>query len=164
LAPDLLQRFGILGPGPEELIAGARDPVGSQAVTEALEEAGLTEAEAMVFPLPGRQTQIAIITVDESAAFLASDPGADPDERMLTAIQRLSQTNRDHGLQLEGVAIMAPVPEADGSVTLAAPQSAIDAYAAGKISRREFLSQVDIDLSDLISIEELRQLAQEDLP
>jgi hypothetical protein len=164
LAPNLLRGLGILGPDPEELLAGAKDPVGSQAVSDMLEEAGFTGADAFVFPIEGGNTQIAIITLDESASFLTSDPGADPDERMLAVMQGLSQANREHNLQLEGVAAAVEVPEADGSITLAAPQDAIDAFAAGEISQREFLRQVDIDLSELISAEELRRLAEEELP
>jgi hypothetical protein len=68
LGPSILRGVGILEPSAEELFAGSKDPVATEAVNTVLDTAGIEGVEAMVIPIAGSERQLAIFTVDANAS------------------------------------------------------------------------------------------------
>lgn len=160
-APDLLRKVGLRGADPEKVFSGAADPVGTQMVTEMLETAGFQGVQAVVLPVEGGQGQVAVITVDQDAVLGYSGSGASGEEQFITLMQDFARANQEAGLQIEAVAFDFEGEGGESLVSVAMPQAAVEAYAAGEISRREFLGQVEIDFTNLISLSELQSLMQE---
>lgn len=160
-APALLRKVGIFGPGPEERFSGAADPVGTDMVAEVLDEAGFEGVEVVVMPVQGGKGQVAILTLNESSRLGAIDSSASGEEQFMSLVQDFSRANREGDLRIETVALDFQGENGQSLVSAGVPQEAVDAYAAGKISRREFVQQVEIDFSNLISAAELQRLIAE---
>lgn len=160
-APTLLHRVGILGPTPEERFSGAADPVGTQVVGQLLEDAGFDGVDVVVMPVQGSTGQVAFITLTESSRLGGVDTTASGEEQFVSLLQDFSQANREGGLEITTVAVDLQGDGGQSLVSVAVSQEAVDAYSAGTISRSEFVQQVEIDFSNLISAGELRQLISE---
>lgn len=159
--PSLLRKVGIFGPDAKERYSGAADPVGTVMVTQVLDDAGFEGVDVVVMPVKGSQGQIAVITLSESSQIGGIDSSTSGEEQFVELIQDFSQTNQEGDLQIDTVAMSFEGDNGESLISLSVPQSAIDAYAAGEITRREFVRQVEIDFSNLISVEELQQLIAE---
>jgi hypothetical protein len=153
--PIVLRLLGIIGPDPEKMFGGAADPVASAAVERSLLEAGVSGARAVVLPIDGRDGQIAIITLEQTSSTEGS-----AQEAFTRTLQGLAAANRE-GHRIEQVAIDLRDEEGNPSLGITVGQDAVEAYAAGQISQNEFLGEVEVDLSDLISPEEIRLLLDE---
>jgi hypothetical protein len=160
-APTLLQKVGIFGPGPEERFSGAADPVGTQMVTEVLDDAGFEGVDVVVMPVQGSKGQIALFTLSESSRLGSIDSTASGEEQFLSLVQEFSRANREGDLKIETVALDFQGENGQSLVSAGVPQEAVDAYATGKIGRREFVQQVEIDFSNVISAAELQRLIAE---
>ncbi len=160
-APSLLRKIGILGLEAEERYYGAADPLGTEMVTEVLDDAGFAGVEVVVIPVKGGEGQIAVVTLTESSQIGSIDNTASGEEQFVSLIQDYSQANREGELNIETVALDFQGDNGESLISMSVPQEAIDAYAAGEISRREFVRQVEIDFSNLISAAELQQLITE---
>jgi hypothetical protein len=159
--PSILRSVGILGPSAEELFAGSKDPVATEAVNRVLDTAGIEGVEAMVIPIAGSEGQLAVFTVDADATAGGIATQAEAEIFLKDTLSQLARTNRENNLGIEHVAIDLLGDSGENLLAFTAPQSVVEAYAEGTISRRQFLSQVEIDFSNLISAEELRQLIEE---
>lgn len=159
--PAFLRAVGIAPPDAEELFSGSRDPIGTEAVNSILESAGVEGVEAVVIPIAGTADQIAIFTVDASVSTGGLSSIEEADDFLTNIMGQLAEVNRSGDLAIEHVSVDYVGESGESLVTLAAPQGAVEAYASGSISRREFLSQVEIDLSKLITAAELREFAEE---
>jgi hypothetical protein len=159
--PSILRGVGILGPSAEELFAGSKDPVATEAVNRVLDTAGIEGVEAMVIPIAGSEGQLAVFTVDADATAGGIATQAEAEIFLTDTLSQLARTNRENNLGIEHVAIDLLGDSGENLLAFTAPQSVVEAYAEGTISRRQFLSQVEIDFSNLISAEELRQLIEE---
>jgi hypothetical protein len=159
--PTLLRAAGLRGPGAEELYAGAPDPVATEALNDVLVTHGIEGVNVWVIPIQGSEGQIAILTFDENATAGGIDSRESAEAFMLETLQGLANANRSGELGIEYVA-MDYQDESGGSlISWAAPQTAVDAYANGQITRRQFLAQVEVDFSNIISAAELRRLLEE---
>jgi hypothetical protein len=159
--PSILRGVGILGPSAEELFAGSKDPVATEAVNTMLSAAGVEGVQAMVIPIAGSDGQLAVFTIDANATAGGITTQAEAETFLTDTLSQLAQTNRDNNLGIELVAIDLLGDSGENLLAFTAPQSVVEAYADGTISRREFLSHVEIDFSNLISAEELRRLIEE---
>jgi hypothetical protein len=159
--PGLLRKVGIFGPGAEERYSGAADPVGTEMVAKVLDDAGFEGVDVVVIPVKGSEGQIAVITLNESSQLGSTDSTASGEEQFMSLVQDYARANRDGDLKIETVALNLQGDNGESLISMGVPQEALDAYAAGKISRREFVRQVEIDFSNLISAAELRQLITE---
>jgi hypothetical protein len=160
-APALLRKVGIFGPGPEERFSGAADPVGTEMVAEVLDHAGIEGVDVVVMPVQGSRGQIAILTLNESSRLGSIGNTASGEEQFMSLVQDFSRTNREGDLKIETVALDFQGEDGQSLVSAGVSQEAVDAFAAGKINRREFVQQVEIDFSNLISAAELQRLIQE---
>jgi len=161
LGPSILRGVGILEPSAEELFAGSKDPVATEAVNTVLDTAGIEGVEAMVIPIAGSEGQLAIFTVDANASAGGISTQAEAEIFLTDTLSQLAKANRENDLGIEHVAIDLLGDSGENLLVFTAPQAIVEAYAEGTISRREFLSQVEIDFSNLISAAELRQLIEE---
>lgn len=159
--PTILRGVGLLQPSAEELFAGSKDPVATEAVNQMLDTAGIDGVEAMVIPIAGSEGQLAIFTVDSNATAGGITTQAEAETFLTDTLSGLARTNRENNLGIEHVAIDLLGDSGQNLLVFTAPQSIVEAYAEGTLSRREFLSQVEIDFSNLISAGELRQLIEE---
>jgi hypothetical protein len=159
-APSLLREV-IFGPGPEERFSGAADPVGTEMVAEVLDDAGFEGVDVVVMPVQGSQGQVAILTLTESSRLGSIESTASGEEQFISLVQDFSRANREGDLRIETVALDFQGEDGQSLVSVGVAQQAVDAYAAGEISRREFVRQVEIDFSNLISAAELQQLIAE---
>jgi hypothetical protein len=149
--------FGIIGPDAEDLYSGAPDLVASAAVDQALLEAGLENAQAVVIPIKGSDGQIAVITVDQST----STAGSSPEEAFDQALRGMAAANQAGGHRIERVTLDLRDENGEPGIALTAPQDKVDAYANGEISRQELMGQSAVDLSAIIDPETFNQLLEE---
>jgi hypothetical protein len=141
----------VLGPSPDDLAGGAPDPVASAALTLTLNEAGLEGARALVFPIRGSDQQFAYIVLDDAAGFAGADTVAGNEQAFVSAIEGLSEANREGDLNL-GVVAMEYRDESGATLfSVAASQENVEAYASGAIGKEQFLKGADADLSSLLS-------------
>lgn len=159
--PTLLRKVGVFGPTAEERYSGAADPVGTEMVSEALDNAGFEGVEVVVIPVKGGDGQIAVITLNEFSRLGSIDSSASGEEQFMSLVRDYAQANRDGDLRIDTVALDFQGENGESLVSVGVPQEAIDAYAAGEITRSEFVQQVEIDFSNLISPAELQQLIAE---
>lgn len=159
VAPTLLRRAGLLGGDPERLYAAAPDRAAAATLNEVLEAGGIEGAQVMVIPIEGRTGQIAIVTLDGSS--LVTDTEGPAEEALRDLLGNLSAANTQHDMRIERVALDFRGESGEPLLGLTAPQEAVEAYAAGQISRQDFLGQVDVDLTNLISEDEARQILEE---
>ena len=159
--PTILRGVGLMEPSAEELFAGSKDPLATKAVNNMLSTAGVQGVEAMVIPIAGTEGQLAIFTVDANATAGGISTQAEAELFLTDTLRQLAETNRENELGIEHVAIDYLDESGQNLLAFTAPQAVVEAYADGSISRREFLSQVEVDFSNLISAEELRQLIEE---
>ncbi len=160
-APGLLRKVGIFGPGPEERFSGAADPVGTEMVAQVLDDAGFEGVDVVVMPVQGSQGQVAILTLTEASRLGSIESTASGEEQFLSLVQGFSRANREGDLRIQTVALDYQGEDGQSLISVAVAQGAVDAYAAGKISRREFVRQVEVNFSNLISAAELQQLIAE---
>jgi hypothetical protein len=160
-APSIVRWTGLSGPSAEELYAGAPDRIASEALNESLNSAGIEGVDALVIPISGSEGQIAVFTVRSDLAAPGAATEEEANAAFMEALRGLTEANRSGDLGIEQVAVDLPNESGGSLVTLTAPQAAVEAYADGSITRREFLAQVDVDLSNLISAAELRELVTE---
>ena len=159
--PSILRGVGLLAPSAEELFAGSKDPVATEAVNMMLSTAGVEGVQAVVIPIAGSEGQLAVFTIDANATAGGIATQAEAETFLTDTLSQLAQTNRENNLGIEHVAIDLLGDSGENLLAFTAPQSVVEAYADGTISRREFLSQVEVDFSNLISAEELRRLIEE---
>jgi hypothetical protein len=161
LGPSALRGVGLLEPSAEELFAGSKDPVGTEAVNTILDTAGVKGVEAMVIPIAGSEGQLAVFTIDADASAGGIATQAEAEAFLTDTLSQIAKINRENDLRIEHVAIDLLGDSGENLLAFTAPQSIVEAYTDGTISRREFLSHVEIDFSNLISAAELRQLIEE---
>lgn len=161
LAPTLLRAAGLRGPGAEELYSGAPDPVATEALNDVLVSGGIEGVNAWVIPIQGSEGQIAVLTFDQNATAGGIDSRESAEALILEMLQGLTNANRAGELGIEHVALDYQDESGGSLISLAVPQAAVEAYANGEISRRQFLTQMEIDFSNIISAAELRRLLEE---
>ena len=160
-APSILRWTGLSGPGAEVLYAGAPDRLAGEALSESLDSAGIEGVDALVIPISGSEGQIAVFTVRSDLAAPGATTEEEANAAFMEALRGLAEANRSGDLGIEQVAVDLPDESGGSLITLTAPQAAVEAYADGSITRREFLAQVDVDLSNLVGALELRELVTE---
>ncbi len=161
LGPPLLRKVGILGPSAEERYSGAADPVGTAMVSGVLENAGFEGVDVVVIPEKGGEGQIVVFTLTDASRLGGIDQSANGEEQFMALVQDYSRANREGDLKIDTVAVDYQAENGQSLVSLGVPQKTIDAFADGKITRREFVQQVEVDFSNLISPGELRELIAE---
>jgi hypothetical protein len=157
LGPSLLRSLGLLPPDPVELYSGAADPVATDAVETILVDAGFEGANAVVLPTKGRNKQLAVIMLDSSSK--VKDTGENATEEALMKLFR-GLADADPNFNLERMVTAFLDENGDPIVAITAPQHAVDDFANGRISRGEFLRNVDADFSSLLNAERLQTLAR----
>jgi len=162
LTPTLLRAVGLRGPGAEELFSGAPDPVATQALRDTLANNNVTGVNAWVIPIQGSEAQIAIVSFDDAAAVGGLQSRDEAETFLLETMREIAAANRTSKLGIEYTAMIYQDEAGQALITTAAPQEALEAYANGTISRQQFLAQVEIDFSGLISAAELQQLLREE--
>jgi hypothetical protein len=155
----LLDRIGLLNPAAEDLYSGAADPVASEAMETVMVEAGIEGARAVVLPVEGSSGQLVVITIDSGTSLSGTGEGIG-EEALMQALRGLSQANRDGDLNLERAVVDWRDENGEPFASITASQATIDAYANGEMSRQEFLSAVDVDVSQLLDLIELDSITR----
>lgn len=155
VSPFVLRELGILGSNAEKLYSGAPDLEAGAAVEDALLDAGIEGARAVVIPIMGSDGKIAVITIEETTS---TDGNAE--EAFSRALLGLTEANQvGHGI--ERVTVDMRDENGEPNLAITADQEAVEAYSNGEISKGEFLGAVDIDLSALIDPDEFQLLIEE---
>ncbi len=155
VTPFALRALGILGPNAEKLYSGAPDLAAGAAVEDALIDAGIEGARAVVIPIQGSDGKIAVITVEEGVS-----TNGNPEEAFGKALLGLTAANQaGHGI--ERVTIDMRDENGDPGLAITAGQDAVEAFSSGEISRSEFLGAVEVDFSALIDPDQLQMLLEE---
>lgn len=157
LGPSLLRSVNLLPPDPVELYSGAADPVATDAVESLLLDAGFEGANAVVLPTKGRNKQLAVIMLDSSSKVKGT--GEDATEEALMRLFR-GLADSDPNFNLERMVTAFLDENGDPLVAITAPQTAVDDFAKGRISRGEFLREVDADFSALLNADRLQNLTR----
>lgn len=160
-APWILRRIGISGPGAEELYAGAPDRVASEALDSSLRDAGITGVDALVISINGSEGQIAVLTLDTRATAASVSTQEEAKALFMEALRGLAEANQAGNLGIEEIAVDYRDESGNSLITVAAPQAAVEAYANGSITWKEFLAQVDLNFSNLMGAVELGELISE---
>lgn len=159
--PTLLRKAGVLGPSAEERYSGAADPVGTAVVGRVLQDAGFEGVEVVVIPEKGGEGQVAVITLNDASRLGGIDNSGGGEAQFMALVQDYARANREENLQIDTVAVDYQDADGQSLVALGIPQKAIESYADGEITRREFVQQVEVDFSNLISPAELQRLIAE---
>jgi len=144
----------------EEAYSGAPDPAATAAVNRVLQDAGLDGVDAVVLPIKGRQGQIAIITMDEAAGFGGAGSDAGNAALFDQVVGGLAHANQAEDLRIERVSMIYDEGQGLAPITMTASQETLEAYSSGEIGQGELLSGVDIDISAIISYEQLMSLIE----
>ena len=120
-SPFVLRQLGILGPDPERMFGGAPDLAASAAVNDALLDAGIEGARAVVIPIEGEDGQIAVITLEQTTT-----TNGNPEEAMALALQGLTAANQE-GYNIERVAVDIRDEYGEPSIGITADQESVDA-------------------------------------
>jgi hypothetical protein len=156
--PSFMRATGLAGPSAEDIYSGAPDPVASAAVTGILTDAGISGARAVVIPMKGSEGNVALITLDGSAVEGAGSEAANQ-QAFEQIIQDLAAADRE-GMNLSHVVVDYRDENGESLISMGASQDDINAYAAGEIAQNQFLYQVEVDFSRLISADMLQQLME----
>lgn len=158
--PSLMRAIGVAGPTAEEIYSGAVDPVASTEVEEILTTAGVTGARARVIPMKGGDSNVALITLDGSAGALGTGSESGNEQAFEEIIRELAAAD-EAGMNLSHVVVDYRDENGESVISFGASQDDINAYAAGELARNQFLYQVEVDFSRLISTETLQQFMEE---
>jgi hypothetical protein len=162
LGPGLLRSAGVLPPGAEELFSGAPDPVATEAMNVVLKSADVDGVDVLVLPIAGSTDQLAVFSVNmETASAGGIQTQAEAEAFLADLVRQMAAQNEARGLAIEQVAVDFTDAGGDSALTIAAPADAFEAYAAGTISREAFLSQVEIDFSNLLDPSQIDALLEE---
>jgi len=158
--PPLMRAAGLASPTAEEIYSGAADPVASAAVEEILTTAGISGARARVIPMKGGDGNVALITLDDTALVTGAGSEAGNKQAFEQIIRELAAADQA-GMNLSHVVVDYRDENGDSLISLGASQDDINAYAAGELAQNQFLYQVEVDFSRLISADMLQQLMEE---
>jgi len=158
--PSLMRATGLAGPTTEEIYSGAADPVASAAVEEILTSAGVSGAWVRVIPMKGGDGNVALITLDASAGVTGTGSEAGNKQAFEEIIRELAAADQA-GMNLSHVVVDYRDENGESLISLGASQEDINAYAAGELAENQFLYQVEVDFSRLISADMLQQLMEE---
>lgn len=143
-----------------EAYSGAPDPVATAAVNRVFVDAGLDGVEALVIPIKGRAGQIAIITLDESQGFGGVGSQAGNAAVFDQVVGELAQVNQSQGLGIERVSLIYDEGQGLAPITMTASQDTLEAYDSGHIGQAELLRGIEIDISAIISYDQLMSLIE----
>ena len=160
--PTLLRLVGLRGPGAEELFSGAPDPVATQALRDTLANNNVTGVDVWVIPIQGSEAQIAILSFDDAVTAGGLHSRDEAETLVLESLREIAAANQTSNLGIEFTAMIYRDETGKALISTAAPQEALEAYANGTITRQQFLAQVEIDFSGLISAAELQQLLDQE--
>ena len=132
-----------LRPTANDIYSGAPDLAAGQDVSNALIESGVQGASVLVIPIKGTSGQIAIITLDESRGYVSDPGGADS---LQTVVQNIVRANVLGDYHIQELSIDYRDTTGQPSLSFAATMQDAESYAAGSISRQDFMGSVDFNL------------------
>ena len=150
-APFLLRTLGFFGPPAEEVFSGAPDRAAAAALESALADQAIAGIDVLVLPISGQAGQVAVLTIPQEATAGGIQTQAEAETFIKEAMAALVATNRANNLGVEQVAVNLAGPEGETLITIAASEEVVAAYAAGQLSRAEFLESVGVDYSNLLA-------------
>lgn len=157
LGPTLLRAADLIPPDPEVLYSGAPNPVHSREVQTSLEDAGIEAARAVVIPVRGRNQQLAVITFGSASKFRSGE--ASGEEVFMRAMEGMAAVT-GRGVNVGRTVASFEDDNGDPLLAVTVAQEEIEAFAAGTIDRKEFLSKVDADLSNILDISRIESIAE----
>ena len=145
-------------PTARDLYSGAPDRAAGEDVSNALVSAGVQGASVLVIPIKGSAGQIAIITLDESRGYTGF--GAAGADSLKTVVTNIVNADRAGNLAIEQLSIDYRDSSGKSSLSFTTGMDEASAYAAGEITREEFVGDVDFNLIDTLRYYGLDQLLQ----
>ncbi|MFZ0545497.1 MAG: hypothetical protein WAM60_08665 [Candidatus Promineifilaceae bacterium] len=165
-SPLLLRALGLLPLSPAELYAGAPDPVAGALIDEILLTSGIEGSRTYVLPIKGKDKQLAVVTLGDATRFNAVGSLNDESVIMRT-ISGLARIN-DSGANIERTVVTFRDKDNELLFAFTVNQNDLEMFARGETTRSEFITKVDADLSGLLDVNRLQNLATsaevEDLP
>jgi hypothetical protein len=154
---------GLAPPSAEELYDTAPDRFAAESINNTLIENEISGVDVIVLPkTDGSGGQTAVFTIDAENANTRDFGSQEEAEAFLQDIMRqLADQNDSQGLNIDEVAFDLTGPDGESLINVAAPADAAAAYSRGEISREEFLRQVEIDWTNLFSVQDIMQAIEE---
>jgi len=145
-------------PNARDLYSAAPDPAASNDMSEALIESGVQGASVVVIPIKGSSGQIAIITLDESRGYTGF--GAQGADALKTVVGNIVDADRTGNYHIEQLSIDYRDTSGQSSLAFTTTMEQAQAYADDRISRGEFVGNVDFHLMDTLRYYGLDELLQ----
>lgn len=145
-------------PTARDLYSGAPDRAAGEDVSNALISAGIQGASVLVIPIKASAGQIAIITLDESQGYTGF--GAAGADSLKTVVTNIVNADRAGNLAIEQLSIDYRDESGKSSLSFTTTMDKASAYAAGEITREEFVGNVDFNLMDTMRYYGLDQILQ----
>ena len=145
LGITLLLVFG--KPDADLRYTGAEDLAASQDFEDVFLDLGIKGVEVIVIPARGAGGAVLIIKMDESKGF-SNIAGAGFDGVLYALTDKIQQGNYD----IDYMSLGYIGPEGDLLFTMTTDDEAVAAYTSGKITRREFMGNVVVDVEGILDI------------
>lgn len=148
--PWVLRQLGFYGPSAEELYSGAPNRQAAIQIEEAFAERNISGVDVLVLPITGSEGHIAVLTIEDAPAAGGIQTEAEAEIFLRETMEALVTSSRESGAPLDQVAVDLRGSEGDPLITIAADAATVEAYAAGEITRAEFVNSVGVDISNLV--------------
>jgi len=137
------ERLGLRESAADRLLSGAPDREAAAAILTELEEAGVNTqgVELWVLPVEGEKGSLAYAILDSSQGFTFE--GLSGDDPISDYLTQLASGGMAGEYGIERVALDYRGDSGDSLLVITASTEAISGFAAGTISRQEFLKEVE---------------------
>jgi len=146
LGPRIASWLGIIGMDAKEAYEAAPDLAASESLTNTFSELGIPGVKVYVIPIKGEPTQGAFIILDISAGYQGMDPLNTEDDMLLIILQDITRRNRSEKLHLAHVTVEYRDEAGEPATAFTVDHEAVEQYADGLISRRDFFAKTELDL------------------
>jgi len=164
VGPRIASWLGIFGMEAQEAYEAAPDLAASESLTSTFSELGIPGVKVYVIPIKDQPTQGAFIILDISAGYQGLDPLSEKDDMLLLVMQDITRRNREEDLRLAHVTLEYRDEYGEPATAFTVDQNAVEQYADGLITRRDFFALTDLDLlgtMEYLGIEDLLEEIQE---
>jgi len=127
--------------------SGAEDLFASQDFEEVFMDLGIQGVEVIIIPAKGEGGAVMIIKMDESKGF-SNIAGAGFDSVLYALTDKIQQGNYD----IDYISLAHIGPEGNLIFTMTTGDENITAYTSGKITRREFMGNVAVEVEGILDL------------
>lgn len=136
------QQFGLFGTTPERILSTTPDREAAATLKDEAVKTGIDTRgmDFYVLPYKDKPGNVAYVTLDASKGFNFKSGSRDP---MVDYLNQFANSPAVKKYDLQRIAIEYKSPSGASLLSMTAPVAAINNYAQGKITREQFLKQID---------------------